>query len=236
MRKVRKLTRIKRKQWEVKEAMDSSVLNKDLEIAQLLYERKSYSEIAKELKVSPKTISQVRKKVEAGVIEIDESGKAKYAEGKRAFAMGPGGFTLNDDQLARIYGIAHLENMSPSEVLDALLDDDRMLRRKYGLSFKERKMVSDTLNAAVERGWKIRSEPDIIDCIKKGWSMGIFNHQPETVMALLELAKELKAHRWDAAQFVDEATKAHNAVYWFRQYKAGLVSAETARQKVASYL
>jgi DNA-binding CsgD family transcriptional regulator len=41
-----------------------AMFNRELEIAELLYQRKSYSQIAGQLKVSPKTISQVRKKIE----------------------------------------------------------------------------------------------------------------------------------------------------------------------------
>jgi len=66
--------------------MESSFLNTELDIARLLHERKSYRQIASQLKVSPKTISAVKKKIKAGVIRVDEDGKARYVRGK-SFSM-----------------------------------------------------------------------------------------------------------------------------------------------------
>jgi len=39
------------------------IFNRELEIAELLYQRKTYNEIASQLRVSPKTISSVKRKL-----------------------------------------------------------------------------------------------------------------------------------------------------------------------------
>ena len=174
---------------EAEEAMESSILNKDLEIAKLMYQGKSYREIASLLKVSPKTISRVKRKIEAGIIRIGKNGKAEYAknaepEVKEASSMR---LMLTEEQTKRLLGISHLEGgKDPLVIVDELLNYDSKMRR-YGLTLSMRKILSETLEVALQRGWKINSEPDFVDAVTKAHKLGILSWPAETVKFLLEV-------------------------------------------------
>jgi hypothetical protein len=55
----------------------------DLAIAEMVHNRQPYHVIAQKLKVSPKTISNAKKKIDDGTIKIAENGKA-VARAQRA--------------------------------------------------------------------------------------------------------------------------------------------------------
>lgn len=52
----------------------------ELAIAEMLHAREPYNQICQKLHVSPNTISKVKKKIDAGIIVVDESGKATRPE------------------------------------------------------------------------------------------------------------------------------------------------------------
>lgn len=57
-----------------------TLMNVDLEIAERLHRRQPYNVIAKELRVSAKTISKVSRLVNSGAIRIDEEGRAHFVD------------------------------------------------------------------------------------------------------------------------------------------------------------
>ena len=60
------------------------MLDVELRIAELLHQRKTYNQIAKELHVSPKSISRVRKLMEEGAIVVGAE-SARRIKGTRLF-------------------------------------------------------------------------------------------------------------------------------------------------------
>lgn len=141
--------------------------------------------------------------------------------------------TLTEEQTRRLLGISHLEGKDPLALIDYLLDLDTKLRKTYKLSLAKTKLVADFLGVAIERGWSTMSNPNIVDFITYLWNCGVQNLPPETVSGLISLLNDLRARKWNPSEFVKEATGIHNAVYWYRQYKAGHISAQEFKQKVA---
>jgi sulfur relay (sulfurtransferase) DsrC/TusE family protein len=82
------------------------------------------------------------------------------------------------------------------------------------------------------RGWKANEIPEYLTKLS---ARNVHNLSAETVKGLVEIVHESTKHKWEIGQFVDEATSWHNSIYWFRQYKKGLVSAEEAKKRVLSY-
>ncbi|MFH0897850.1 MAG: hypothetical protein V1850_07405 [Candidatus Bathyarchaeota archaeon] len=74
--------------------------NVDLEIAEKLHERQPYNVIAKELRVSAKTISKVSGLIDSGAIRIDKDGKAYFVDG-----IEPKPIDKMDEYAPLVYGI-----------------------------------------------------------------------------------------------------------------------------------
>ncbi|MEM3627727.1 MAG: TusE/DsrC/DsvC family sulfur relay protein [Candidatus Bathyarchaeia archaeon] len=146
-------------------------------------------------------------------------------------------FMLTEEQTKRLLAISHLEGgKDPLLIIDELLDRDAQLRKRYGLKLRDTKLVSEFLGVALQRGWATSSNPNIVNFVTHLWNCGIQNLPPETVSGLISLLNDLRARRWNPSEFVKEATDIHNAVYWYRQYKAGYISAQEFKQKVAFML
>ncbi|MEM3356900.1 MAG: TusE/DsrC/DsvC family sulfur relay protein [Candidatus Bathyarchaeia archaeon] len=158
-------------------------------------------------------------------------------EGARVEEVSSTRLTLTEEQTRRLFGISHLEKgKDPSLIVDELLDGDSLLRKKYKLSLSDTKLIAKFLRAAVDRGWSTTSNPNIVDFITYLWNCGVQNLPAETVSGLVNLVNDLRARKWNPSEFVKEATDIHNAVYWYRQYKAGFISVEEFKQKVAFML
>jgi len=215
-----------------------SVPSKELEIAELLYQGKSYREIASLLKVSPKTISNVRKKIEAGIIRIGEGGKAKYS--KKA-EQGPEvkaslRLTLTEEQTMRLLGISHLEGgKDPLVVVDELLNYDSKMRR-YGLTFSRMKVLSEALEEALQRGWKINAEPDFVSAVTKAHNLGLLHWPPETVKSLLEVLSWAKRKGWGPFDFADYVTRHYNELSCYMSYSKGEMSYEEFKRRMERYV
>ena len=194
-----------------------SVPSKELEIAELLYQGKSYREIASLLKVSPKTISSVRKKIEAGIIRIGEDGKARYSkEAERGPEVKASlRLTLTEEQTMRLLGISHLEGgKDPLVVVDELLNYDSKMR-KYGLTFSKMKVLSEALDEALRRGWKINAEPDFVSAVTEAYNLGLLSRPPETLKFLLEVLNWAKRKGWEPLEFVNYVTRHYNELYYY---------------------
>jgi DNA-binding Lrp family transcriptional regulator len=194
-----------------------SALNKELEIAELLYQGRSYREIASLLKVSPKTISNARKKIEAGIIKIGEGGKARYskkAEQEPEVKASPR-LTLTEEQTKRLFGISHLEGgKDPLVIVDELLDYDSKMRR-YGLTFSKMKVLSEALDEALRRGWKINAEPDFINAVTEAYNLGLLSWPSEALKFLLEVLSWAKRKGWRPLEFVNYVTRHYNELYYY---------------------
>ena len=130
------------------------IFNRELEIAELLYQRKTYNEIASQLRVSPKTISSVKRKIEAGIIRIGKNGKAEYAKNAEPEVKGASSIRLmlTEEQSKRLLGISHLEGgKDPLVVLDELLNYDCKMRR-YGLTLSRRKNSKRGFRGSTAKG------------------------------------------------------------------------------------
>ena len=213
------------------------IFNRELEIAELLYRRKTYNEIASQLRVSPKTISRVRRKIEAGIIRIGENGKAEYAknaepEVKEASVR----LMLSEEQTRRLYGLSHLEGgKDPLVVLDELLNYDCKMRR-YGLTLSRRKILSEALEVALQRGWKINAEPDFVDAVTKAHNLGILSWPAETVRFLLEVFNWAKSKGWNPFDFADYVTRHYNELVYYMRYLKGEISFEEFKRRMEPYV
>jgi len=213
------------------------IFNRELEIAELLYRRKTYNEIASQLRVSPKTISRVRRKIEAGIIRIGENGKAEYAknaepEVKEASVR----LMLSEEQTRRLYGLSHLEGgKDPLVVLDELLNYDSKMRR-YGLTLSKRRVLSEALEAALQRGWKINAEPDFVDAVTKAHNLGILSWPAETVRFLLEVFNWAKSKGWNPFDFADYVTRHYNELVYYMRYLKGEISFEEFKRRMEPYV
>jgi AcrR family transcriptional regulator len=135
---------------------------------------------------------------------------------------------LSPQATRRIYGICQLENLEPSQAVDMLLDLDHKLRRNYHLSLAKTKQVSDFLDAAISRGWKL--DP-LVDYLRKAWNSGILNLGEPYLSNLISLAQGIDLNYWGSVQnFIQYATKHGTQIGYFRAYLDGKIPLEKLLQ------
>jgi hypothetical protein len=129
----------------------------NLAIAEMVYNRQPYHVIAHKLKVSPKTISKAKKKIEEGTIKIAENGKAIYNKNSESIEIGP----LSKQLQMEILGAAHLEGKSPQDLIAGLIRLDRKMRLK-GLNLSQLESAAEFIEKAYPRGWTMDLLIDVL--------------------------------------------------------------------------
>ena len=144
--------------------------------------------------------------------------------------------TLTEDQTKRLFGMSHLEDgEDPLLIVDELLDRDSFIRKQFNLSLLDTKRVAEFLKKAVDGGWSVSAQPNIIECVTNLHNCGIQNLSSETVNGLIQILKDLKTHKLDPTQFVAEASQVQSGIYLLRQYRAGYITLQDFKQKVAVF-
>jgi len=133
--------------------------------------------------------------------------------------------TLTPEETRRIYGISQLEGgIEPSLVINRLLDLDTELRRKYRLSLPKTKRVSEFLDFATERGWKVGEVTDFLTGV---WNSGLLKLDQVTIRNLISLAQGIDLRFWGSTEnFIKYAAKHYGRIGNFRSYYAGSISLE----------
>jgi hypothetical protein len=123
-----------------------------------------------------------------------------------------------------------------SLIMDALLDGDSVLRNKYNLPLSDIKLVADFLKKAIDSGWSVTGQPSLIEAITKLWNIMVGQKLSlETINSLIQILKDLEAHKWDPTQFVEEAAKEENVVYLLLKYKKGHITKEEFWKRAAAF-
>ena len=87
---------------------------------------------------------------------------------------------------SRNKGLQIVREKDPLVIVDELLNYDCKMRR-YRLTLSMRKILSEALEVALQRGWKINAEPDFVDAVTKAYNLGLLSWPAETVKFLLEV-------------------------------------------------
>jgi len=132
---------------------------------------------------------------------------------------------LSHEATKRVYGICQLEGgLEPSLVIDKLLDLDTRLRRNYRLSLAKTKQLSDFLDSAISRGWKVDS---LVDYLVKVWNSGILNLTEPCLRNMISLVQGIDLNYWGSVQnFIQYATRHYAAIANYRTYAMGGMSLE----------
>lgn len=131
---------------------------------------------------------------------------------------------LSPQATRRIYGICQLENLEPPQAIDMLLDWDHRLRRNYHLSLAKTKQLSDFLDAAVSRGWKLDS---LVEYLVRVWNNGLLNLGEACLGNLISLVQGIDLNHWGSVQnFIQYATKYSTRIGPFRAYMEGKIPLE----------
>jgi hypothetical protein len=150
----------------------------DLAVAEMVHNREPYHVIAKKLRVSPKTISNVTKMIDDGTIKIAEDGKAICIRNSELIEIGP----LPKQLQMEILGAAHLEGKSPQDLIAGLIRLDRKMRRRE-LDLNQLEPAAEFLEKAYARGWT--SDP-LIDILTRLHNSGISNLDQQSMGSLRE--------------------------------------------------
>lgn len=161
--------------------------------------------------------------------------RMKAEERKDGEASSSVRLVLTEEQSKRLLAISYLERKDELTVLDELLNFDSQLR-KYGLPMETIKRVSDAVDVAVSRGWKINHDPSFIDAITKAYNLGMLHLPPEKLKFSMEVFDWAKKKGWNAMDLVDYVTRHHNEVVLYMRYVKGEMSFEEFKRRIEPYV
>jgi hypothetical protein len=153
-------------------------------VAEMICNRKPYNAIAKKLRVSPKTISEVKKEIADGTIKIAEDGKATNHKNSELIEIGP----LPKPLQMEILGAAHLERKSPQDLIAGLIRLDCKMRLKE-LSLSQLEPAAEFLEKALQRGWTSDQLVDILTRLQNSSISDLDQQSMDSLREFLECAK-----------------------------------------------
>jgi len=161
---------------------------------------------------------------------------AKAREKAEDEAPPPTRLVLTEEQSKRLLGISHLEGgKDPLVIIDELLDYDSKAR-KYGLSLARRKLLSEALEAAMEKGWKVDAEPSFVEALTRAHNLGLLNWTPETVKYMLDVLEWARIKKWSPLEFANYVTRHCNELSAYLAYLRGEISYERFKEVMRSYV
>jgi len=191
-----------------------------LAIAEMIHNRQPYHVIAKELHVSPKTISRVKKMMDDGTIMIAENGKAIYHKNSESIEIEP----LPKPLQMEILGAAHLEGKSPQELIARLIRLDRKMRLK-GLNLNQLEPAAEFIEKAYSRGWTIDPLIDVLTRLEDSGFSDLNEQSLGSLHDFLECTKSRNLnpeHIMQVAQKTEEDWKNINQGAYDLGYKHGV--------------
>jgi hypothetical protein len=169
-----------------------------------------------------------------------EASKAKKSEvavkGADEEALPPTRLMLTEEQTKRLLGLSHLEGRKdPLVIIDELLDYDSKAR-KYGLSLAKRKRLSEALEAALQNGWRINSQPSFVEALMKAHKMGFLSWSYETVKFFMEVFDWAEKKGWSPFEFAEYVTRHYNELICYIRYMKGEITFEEFKRRIEPYI
>jgi hypothetical protein len=164
--------------------------------------------------------------------------KAARIKGAQSASMEapPVRLTLTEAQTRRLLGLSHLEGgKDPLVIVDELLDYDSKARR-YGLTLEKMKMLSEFLEEALQIGWRIKSQPSIVEALTKAHNIGFLSWPPESAKFFVEVLEWARKKGWNPFDFADYVTRHHNELTYYMRYIMGEITFEEFKQRIMSYV
>jgi len=172
-------------------------------------------------------ISKVGKAVEAS-----RAKRLEPAANQKSFSR----LLLTEEQTKRLLGLSHLEGgKDPHIILDELLNYDSKAR-KYGLSLAKRKLLSEVLEVAMEKGWRIKSQPSFVEALTRAYNLGLLDWPPETVKYMLDVLEWARLKKWSPLEFANYVTRHYNELSAYLAYLRGEISYERFREVMSHYV
>ncbi len=144
---------------------------------------------------------------------------------------------LTEEQTKRLLGLSHLEGgRDPLLIMDQLLDLDTVLRKEFKLTLEDIARVAVFLKYAVSIGWRIKQDPDLLDCLTRAWNLGLLGLEPRAVQYLVEVLEDAQARGWKPNEFANYVTKFYNGILAYIMYEKGLICFEEFRRRVETHV
>ena len=164
-----------------------------------------------------------------------ETSKGRKEAGRHSVSS-TGRLTLTEEQTGRIYGIVQLEGgKDPVLIVDDMLDLDYKARKRK-LSLAKRKKVSEFLEVALERGWKVNTAPDIIASLTKAHNLGLLTYSPETLRYFISVLEWARKSKWSPFDFVNYVTQSKNLLMLYMMAKQNRISRQEFERRASQYV